>query len=202
MEKTVQLDLPKFVAPIAAEIVKRCEEFESSHPNGPGNPGGQIGQITLGFQFDQDAWVALVFDSRPSDTIAFDGTWQLHIEDNTLDCDCDIDEWIDAYESLFDDEILTAVTVTAVDGTKQVIDPYSDTDDDVDSEERITNMLAELIGDTLRAALLKARDNGAFRGLPLAPNCVLRIDEHSSGAYCWPNTETHGTDNDEGLLNT
>lgn len=201
-ERNMNLDLAKFVAPIAAEIVKRCEEFDPSNNDGPGKVGDPIQQITLGFQFDQAAWVALVFDTRPSDEAEFDGTWQLHIEENVLDCDCDIDDWLDAYESLFDDDIHTAVTVTAIDGTSQVIEPYVDTDDDGEAEELITNTLAGSIGEALRAALLQARDEGAFQSLPLASRCVLRIDEHSSGAYCWPNPETRGTNADEGRLNT
>ncbi|TWU59962.1 hypothetical protein Poly51_02350 [Rubripirellula tenax] len=196
----MNLDLPKFVAPIAAEIVKRCEEFDSSTNDGPGDAGDPIEQITLGFQFDQDAWVALVFDTRSSGSAAFDGNWQLHIEENRLDCDCDIDEWLDAYESLFDEEIHSAVTVTTVDGDSKVIEPHSEPDDDGEAEERITNLLAGLIGDALRDALLSARDKGVFDGLPLAPSCVLRIDEHSNGAYCWPDPDTRGTDADEGRL--
>jgi hypothetical protein len=198
----MKLNLSKFVAPIAAEIVKLCEEFDSSTNDGPGNAGEPIQQITLGFQFDQDAWVALVFDTRSADSAAFDGTWQSHIEENTLDCDCDIDEWLDAYESLFDDDIHSAVEVIAVDGTSHTIEPHSEPDDDGEVEERITNSLAGLIGDALRDALLSARDKGAFQELTLAPTCVLRIDEHSSGAYCWPDADTRGTDTDEGRLRT
>lgn len=198
----MNLNLPKFVAPIAAGIAKHCEEFDSSNNDGPGNPGDPIQQITLGFQFDQDAWVALIFDTRPAGSAAFDGTWQSHIEANTLDCGCDIDEWLDAYESLFDDDIHKAVTVTAVSGGTQTIEPHTEPDDDGEGEERITNTLAGLIGDALRDALLSARDKGLFQGLPLAPSCVLRIDEHSSGAYCWPDTDTRGTDADKGRLNT
>jgi hypothetical protein len=196
----MNLNLQKFVAPIAVAIAKHCEDFDSSNNDGPGNSCDQIQQITLGFQFDQDAWVALVFDTRPADSAEFDGTWQSHIEENTLDCDCDIDEWLEAYESLFDDDVHAPVTVTAVDGTSRVIEPHAEPDDDGETEEQITNTLAALIGDALRDALLSARRNGAFQGLPLASNCVLRIDEHSSGAYCWPEAETRGTSADEGLL--
>ncbi|MEZ6130290.1 MAG: hypothetical protein R3C59_16525 [Planctomycetaceae bacterium] len=198
----MNLNLPKFVAPIAAAIAKHCEDFDWSNNDGPGNSGDPIQQITLGFQFDQDAWVALVFDTRTPDSAEFDGRWQSHIAENTLDCDCDIDEWLEAYESLFDDDIHSVVAVTAVDGTSWVIEPHTEPDDDGETEELITQKLAGLIGDALRDALLLARSNGAFQGLPLASDCVLRIDEHSSGAYCWPEAETRGTSADEGLLKT
>lgn len=196
----MKLDLQKFVAPIAEEIAQRCRDYDAITNDGPGQSGDPIRQITAGFQFDQDAWIALVFDTRPAADAAFDGNWQLHLEENFLDGDFDIDEWLDAYETLFDDEDGSPVTVTSVAGMTETIQPHEEPDDDGQLEERITNRLAELIGESLRDALLVARKNGVFRNLPLSPTCVMRVDEHHR-SYCWPDHDLHGTDEDEGRAN-
>lgn len=195
----MKLKLQKFIAPIAAAIMERSRDFDPSTNDGPGESSDPIQQITLGYQFDQSIWVALVFDTRSAAEANCDGQWQSYIEENTLDCDCDIDEWMEAYETLFDEDAESAVTITSVDGVDHVIQPYDDSDDDGEQEEQITNELAELFGTVLRDAMLSARDGGAFANLPVAPTCVLRVDEHE-GAYTWPHRDVHGTDSDEGRL--
>ncbi len=191
----MKLDLREYVAPITAQIAQRALQFHASANDGPGEPGDPIQQITLGFQFDQAAWVALVFDTRSDADAVFDGQWQLHIEENVLDCD--VEPWMEAYELLFDDEANTPVNLISVEGVTESIQPHDETDDE--SEERLTTQLAELFGAVLRDALLSARKDNVFAKLALAPTCVLRVDEHE-GHYGWPDFEARGTDADEGRI--
>ena len=192
----MDLDLRKFVAPVAAQIAQRVSEFDASNNDGPGESGEPIQQITLGFQFDQAAWVALVFDTRPDADPSYDGQWQAHIEENVLECD--VEPWMEAYEALFNDEA-QPVAVTAVDGTTSTIGPHAESEEDDESEERLTARLAEVFGSVLRDSLLSARDDGVFANLPVAPDCVLRVDDHE-GSYGWPDFENRGTESDDGRL--
>ena len=128
----MKLDLRQFITPIVKQIELRVCDFNLATNVSPDETGDTIHQIVLGFQFDQAAWVALVFDTRPDADPVYDGEWQSTIEENTLDCD--VGQRMEAYEEIFENE--SNVTFTTVDGKTVKVGPYKD--DDEDAEERLT----------------------------------------------------------------
>jgi len=172
----MKLDLRQFITPIVKQIELRVREFDLSSNVGPGDSGDTIQQIVLGFQFDQAAWVALVFDTRPDVDPVYDGEWQSSIEENTLDCD--VDQWMEAYQEIFENE--------------------SKVDDD-DAEERLTTQLAELFGSVCRESLKNVQSRSLFSSMPLADTACLRVDEHEC-QYAWPDYDSRGGENDEGRI--
>jgi hypothetical protein len=189
----MKLDLRQFIAPIVKQIERRVRDFDPATNSGPGESGDAIQQIVLGFQFDQAAWVALVFDTRPDADPVYDGEWQSSIEENALDCD--VDQWMEAYEEIFQNE--SQVAFTTVDGKTVKVGPYED--DDEDAEERLTTQLAELFGGVCREALKNAQARSLFSPLPLADTAYLRIDEHEC-QYAWPDYDSRGGESDEGRI--
>lgn len=189
----MKIDLRQFIAPIVKQIERRVRDFDPGTNSGPGESGDAIQQIVLGFQFDQGAWVALVFDARPDANPVYDGEWQSSIEENTLDCD--VDQWMEAYEEIFENE--SKVVFTAVDGKTVKVGPYKDDDDE--AEERLTIQLAELFGGVCREALKNAQSRSVFSSLPLADTACLRVDEHEC-QYAWPDYDSRGGENDEGRI--
>lgn len=189
----MKLDLRQFITPIVKQIELRVREFDPSSNVGPGESGDTIQQIVLGFQFDQAAWVALIFDTRPDADPVYDGEWQSSIEVNTLDCD--IDQWMEAYEEIFENE--SEVTFTTVDGKTVKVGPYKDVDED--AEERLTTQLAELFGSVCRESLKNVRARSLFSSMPLAVTACLRVDEHEC-QYAWPDYDSRGGNDDEGCI--
>jgi hypothetical protein len=189
----MKLDLRQFITPIVKQIELRVREFDLSSNVGPGDSGDTIQQIVLGFQFDQAAWVALVFDTRPDVDPVYDGEWQSSIEENTLDCD--VDQWMEAYQEIFENE--SKVTFTTVDGKTVKVGPYKDDDDD--AEERLTTQLAELFGSVCRESLKNVQSRSLFSSMPLADTACLRVDEHEC-QYAWPDYDSRGGENDEGRI--
>jgi hypothetical protein len=168
----MKLDLRQFITPIVKQIELRVCDFNLATNVSPGETGDTIHQIVLGFQFDQAAWVALVFDTRPDADPVYDGEWQSTIEENTLDCD--VGQWMEAYEEIFENE--SNVTFTTVDGKTVKVGPYKD--DDEDAEERLTTQLAELFGSVCRESLKNIQSRSLFSSMPLAITACLRVDEH------------------------
>jgi len=189
----MKLDLRQFITPIVKQIERRVREFDPADNVSPGESGDTIHQIVLGFQFDQAAWVALVFDTRPDADPVYDGEWQSSIEENTLDCE--VDQWMEAYEEIFGNE--SKVAFTTLEGKTVKVGPYRDDDDE--AEERLTTQLAELFGGVCREALKVAHAQKLFASLPLADTACLRVDEHE-GQYGWPDYDSRGGVNDEGRL--
>ncbi len=189
----MKIDLRQFVTPIVNRIEHRVQEYVPASNSGPGVSGDVIQQIVLGFQFDQAAWVSLVFDTRPDADPVYDGEWQSCIEENTLDCD--VEQWVEAYEEIFENE--SKVTFTAIDGKVVKVGPFKDDDDE--AEERISTQLAELFGAVCREALLNAHARSLFMSLPLADTAFLRVDEHEC-QYAWPDYDSRGGVDDEGRI--
>lgn len=189
----MKLDLRSFVTPILKQIERRVREYDPVRNSGPGAPGDPIQQIVLGFQFDQSAWVSLVFDTRRDADPVYDGVWQSYIEPNMLECD--VESWIAAYEELI--EKRKQVTLIGVDGSDVKIDPcvHDDYEDEYDAAEQ----LAELFGSVCRDALLNAQASSLFSSLPLAKTACVRVDEHEC-QYAWPDYDSRGGDDDEGRI--
>ncbi len=172
----MSLDFREEFKTVYAYIETRIADFDPSFNSGPGDAGEPIRQIDLGYQFDQAGWIAIVFDTRPD--AEPDGQWQLYIEDNMLE----LNHWCEAFDTLIENE--EPITITLRDGSNKTLSP------DIEMED-----LAELFGTMLKDALLEAREAGVFSTMPLAPNCVMRVEEHE-GNYGWPQYENR----DEGLI--
>lgn len=55
--------------------------------------------------------------------------------------------------------------------------------------------LEKVIGEFLVGQLTRARDEGAFRGLPIAPRCELGVENPTTGAFGWPKYKDRGKAN-------
>ena len=158
----MNLDLRKDRRSLLKHIKERVREYPIYVNEGPGEDEDPIMQITLGYQFDQAGWVAMVIDTRTD--AAVDGVWQNYIEENEQE----LPLWCNVYEELYENE-----------GTVDLISP----DGSKDSLAADDN-LAEVIGEVLRDLLVACRDDGLFGKLPLAANLRLTVEEHE-GQYCW-----------------
>ena len=163
----MKLNLPKDRIAILKYVKDRIRDYPVYVNAGPGADEDPVTQITLGYQFDQAGWVALVFDTRPNAKV--DGEWQSYIEENELP----IEYWMDVYEELYVNE--GKVPVIYLDGSKATLEAGDD--------------LANVIGEFLRDLLIACRDDGLFSKLPCANNCWRTIEEHE-GQYGW----SDGTD--------
>ena len=61
----MQLDLRRDFTEIYAFLVERVRTFDPASNYGPGDRG-PVKRIDVGYEYDQSAWVAVVFDTRPS----------------------------------------------------------------------------------------------------------------------------------------
>ena len=156
----MKLDLRREFADIHAHVADRVCGFDPASNDGPGKPG-PVKMIVVGFEYAQAAWVAVVFDTRP--TVEPDGHWQFHIMGNKWGRP----DWLAASEANLEGPI----TLVRLDGTETVLPKCTE--------------LAQPLGELLKAVVLKTRDDGVFAGLPKAPGCELCI-EHHEGAYFWP----------------
>lgn len=167
----MKLDLRKDFDDIYAYVVKRVKAFDPRTNPGPGK-GKSVASIELGYQCDQDGWVALVFDTRPR--AEPDGQWNAYIEKTRFDRK----HWQKALETL---EAGT-VDVVLPDGGKRRLTGETEFEDFV-----------ALFGDLLKAVLVKARSDGVFKSLPTAKTCHMGVEE-MDGGYGWPNHEDRGKD--------
>jgi hypothetical protein len=167
----VSIDLQTDYKAVAEHLAARVREYANGVNKGPGNAGEPVALITLGFQFDQAGWVALVFDTRPD--AKSDGHWQFHIRENRVD----FGHWFDALEPMqeaeYGDGKAEPLTIILHDGDVKTLQNY-------DVEE-----VAGYIGAMLRQVLVDARDSGLLAQLPLAGKCLMGVEEHD-GYYGWP----------------
>lgn len=167
--KIKKLDLRKDFNAIYKHLEKRVRKFEPAGGNVLGGPD-PIKMIEVGFEYSQAGWVVVIFDTRPN--AEPDGEWTSLIEGNELERS----HWLEAEEANLDEPI----TVIQLDGTEAKLPSGTE--------------LAEILGELVKAVLLKARRDGVFAGLAKAPRCELGV-EHFSGAYGWPAYEDRGQDN-------
>lgn len=138
-----------------------------------------VGMVVVGFQFGDDGWVAVYFDTRAKPRP--DGKWRNSIEQHMLR----LPEWSEAFERLGDDdEPLEFIDPAGVRTTAAT------TFDDLDQDA-----VAARFGDMLKGVLLRARDEGLFRKLPKADGCGLRVEELEEDGYVWPDPDERGEDN-------
>jgi hypothetical protein len=161
------LDLRRDFEEIYTHIADCVRKFNPAGDNVLGGPG-PVKMVEVGFEYSQAGWLVVVFDTRPK--AEPDGEWTSLIEGNELERP----HWLEAGETD------GPIALIQLDGTKAEFP---------EGEE-----LAEPLGEVVKAAVLKARADGVFAGLPKAPGCELGV-EHFGGAYGWPEYEARGQDN-------
>lgn len=157
------LDLEKDAQTVLEYIKKRIEIFHDSENFGPGGDNDRIRQITLGYQFDQAGWFALVFDTRVD--AEFDGEWTGHIQENCIDQD----HWYEIFDKLY--EFKKPVTLKDINGNLIKIDEYND------------KKIATYFGDMLKQVIIKVIESGYFTSLPLTNKIRITVEEQSQGYY-------------------
>lgn len=162
----MELNLKKDMRAVARHLKERAGEFPEYVNAGPGRDEDEVTQVTLGFEFDQAGWVALVFDTRPGAEV--DGEWSGYIEENAFE----LPRWS---EALYEHE--GSVRVTLPSGKVKKL-----------SASRDEEACAKLLGEALRDVLVRASDKGVFKGLPLAAGCRFTV-EHCAGAWGWSEGE-------------
>ena len=138
------------------------------HASGKAPP--PVGRIVLGFQFGDDGWVTLYFDTRAKPRP--DGKWRGSIEQRMLP----LPHWSESFDRLADDE--EPLEFIQSDGTRTTAARSID--------ELDQNAVAALFGEMLRGVLLAARDDGTLRDLPKSPGCALQVEELEEDGYVWP----------------
>lgn len=167
--KVKKLDLRRESKAIYEHLMERVRTFDPQGRNVLGEPG-PIKMIELGFEYSQKGWLVVVFDLRPD--AAPDGEWTRRIEGNELDRT----HWLQSGEAAGE----APIPIVQLDGTETELAPGTE--------------LAEILGPMVKTAVLKARADGVFTGLPLATGCELGV-EHFDGAYGWPAYEDRGREN-------
>jgi hypothetical protein len=148
-----QLDLRKDVADISAFIAARVKSFDPAGNPGPGK-GKRVSRIDIGFGVYDSGWVCLVFDTRRSPEP--DGEWDEYLEETVLERP----RWSRACDAVE----AGSLTLILPDGNRRELKTGD------------TGSLVTALGEMLRSALIKARDEGLFATLPRTARCdtVLR----------------------------
>lgn len=165
----MRLDLRRDFADIYAHLTDRVRAFDPAGGNVLGEHG-LVKSVEIGFEYCQAGWLVVVFDTRPD--AEPDGEWTALIDGNQLHRP----HWLEAGEA----QRQGAITVVQLDGTEV----------DLPSEAE----LGDILGEMVKAALLKPRADGVFAALPKASGCELGV-EHFDGGYGWPVYEERGQDN-------
>ena len=157
-------DLPEFRQYVLHRIEQHLDGAEK---------GSEVRQIDFGFEFGQDNWVALVFDTR--EDAEPDGEWINMIDEADYLRRPKWPIWADLPE----DEQVSFINIA---GKK--INVMKDPD----------NLICTIVGDALKQTLIAARDEGLFQALPKAKGCELGV-ENLEGCYGWPSYEDRGKEN-------
>lgn len=136
-----------------------------------------VGVINFGFEIGQGNMAWLMFDTRLNATP--DGTWTLpkNIEKTPR---LDRPKW-PVFANLPDDKPVFFIDLQ---GRKV----------EVLSAENTDELVAIIVGDAMKQALLRARDEGLFNQLPKVAKCPMFV-EHMEGFYSWPTCHDHSGEN-------
>lgn len=172
-ELELTLDLREERTAIQEYIESRVAGFDAESNYGPGE-GDLISAMTLGYDFAQGAWVAMIFDTREvSDQ---DGEWTTFLHEGSL---LFREKWPFLCEALCEDQ---EVVVTKLDGTTQTFSGPDDADN-------VSNLLGELMLSLIR----EARTKGLLGTLPTAEKCYLSVEDFNGG-WGWPEYEKRESD--------
>ena len=152
----MKIDFRQDIPEVLAYVHRRVAEQTAAAPTLP------VSRITLGFEFGNENWVALEFDTRPNPEP--DGRWTVGVA-KTLMRRPRWPNWGEKPEG--ERVIFTNVAGQEVDIT--------DSPDDRG---------CKVIGDAMRQVLLTANKEGAFDSLAKAARCELEV-ENFDGYYGW-----------------
>jgi len=158
----MQLDLQRDFTEIYTYLAERVRGFDPKTHAGLGGPG-RVRLFQVGFEYSQAGWVIAVFDTRPD--AESDGQWDIELENESNSLQRP--HWVEAGE--FNDK--SPITVIGHEGTTTVLPAGSE--------------LAEVLGELVKAVVIKALADGMFATLAKSKRCLFGI-EHFSGAYSWP----------------
>jgi hypothetical protein len=173
----LEVDLRRDFVDISAYLAERVRSFDPTSNHGPGK-GGALKRIDVGYECDQWAWVAVVFDTRPD--AKPDGEWTGYIEDRNV---LERPHWLQALEAL----VKRGLSLILPNGSRMELPA-------VGSADGRYRQFAKVLGEMLRRLLLQARADGVFAELPRAVDCELGV-EHFNGAYGWPAYKDRGVEN-------
>ncbi len=161
----MRIDLQRDMDLLRQHLQQRVEDYGKSPNKGPGRDGDAVSQITLGYQFDQAGWLAVVFDTRPE--AETDGHWNDFISPNQVE----LPQWYEAYQAWSGHG--RTVEIMMPDGKVEEIAPSA-------SDDR----WAAVLGVALQKELQTFRDKDGFTRLPLASGAFLTVENHD-GRFGW-----------------
>jgi hypothetical protein len=150
-------DIPVFLDYVSKRVAEQVKLMAKQKKPQP------VTRIDFGFEFGQQNWVVLVFDTRPK--AEPDGTWSSLMGKSMLKRK----NW-PIWHKLADDEV---VYFKDVKGKK------------VNVMKNPDEQICKIVGDALKQTLISARDSGAFEPLTKAKKCELGV-ENLEGFYGWP----------------
>ena len=158
----MELDLQRDFTEIHAYLAERVRRFDPKTHDGLGGPG-PVKIIEVGYEYLQSGWVIAVLDTRPDAEPDGEWTQELDVEANMLLRP----HWVESQH-----DASWNVSIIGYDVQKSVL-----------PNGRL--VLAVLLGELVKAVVIKARADGMFAGLAKAAGCELGV-EHFDGEYGWP----------------
>ena len=162
----MKLNLKRDLDEIGKFIRERVSLYDEYENIGPGEDEDPIRLITVGFHVEQNAFVCVIFDTRPNADV--DGEWTMFQEEDNL---VYMPAWEEAFENLCDKG---TVTVSLKNGKSKKLD----TNDD-------NHSVAKFFGEQILKLVMEFNDADGFETLPLAKNAFLSIEEYG-GRWGWP----------------
>lgn len=164
-------------------IKRKVDTFKASARYGPGDNSDPIKFIELGYEYGQNGYIALVFDTRVN--ASRDGSWTCYIQENVKS----FPEWNKVIDYFYDEK--EPIKLITIDGKEFVFSQDGNVTgnfDELDNLDEIEDFKAYFIGEMLKKAMITTRKEDIFSQLPLTEDAFMGI-EHSEGAYGWPNYE-------------
>ncbi|MCB1052209.1 MAG: hypothetical protein KDC71_16530 [Acidobacteria bacterium] len=156
----MKIDLTEDFFLVSRALEKRIHNFDPVTNPCPEPKTDRISYILLGYQLNEWSLISIYFDGRSQSEP--DGSWTLFQDKTSIE----MDHWSKAMMS---DE---PVTVTQISGKTTQIDANSED-------------FLEIFGEMLKAVLIQARNQGLLAKLPLAPDCLMGVEE-LDGCFGWP----------------
>ncbi|MEM9702209.1 MAG: hypothetical protein AAF907_07185 [Planctomycetota bacterium] len=159
-QKPRTFDLRSEAEAFRTDLRRRFTAFDPASPDGPGE-GGPVTLWSVGFDLNEEGWIAVVFDTRPD--AEHDAEWTDHVHGAAK---LPRPAWYDVSDHLDEGG---AVTVIGLDGAETTVRDNCD-------------RLLEPVGDMLSAVVNEERVAGALPDwLPAGPDaCIV---EAENGGY-------------------
>ena len=164
----IREEVADFLAYIRQRVAQHLASPQAAEP---------VGVIQFGFEIGQGNMAWLQFDTRPDATP--DGTWSLpkNLEKTPR---LDRPKW-PVFADIPDGQPVFFIDVQ---GRKVEVLSAANTDE----------VVATIVGEAMKQALLQARAEGVFKPLPRVERCPMFV-EHMEGFYSWPTCHDHSGEN-------